>query len=61
MRGYFYLFLINVIFLLVELLRLSGFPSNFSFPEGMPLKKQFACIGNSINVTVVTEILKLTF
>ena len=46
-----------------ELLSLSGFPvdGSFVFPPNMPIKKQYACIGNSINVTVVRGILLCLF
>jgi len=41
-----------------ELLALSGFPLQFSFPADTPLQKQYACIGNSVNVFVLRAILK---
>lgn len=45
----------------IEMLRIAGFPPWFAFPPEMPLAKQFACIGNSINVTVVTHVMRLLF
>lgn len=44
-----------------ELLLLSGFPEFFSWPEDLGLKKCWACIGNSINVTVVKMLMKHFF
>lgn len=41
----------------MELLALAGFPTGYAFPPDMPLKKQFACIGNSISVFVVRALL----
>jgi site-specific DNA-cytosine methylase len=44
-----------------ELLALAGFPLQFTFPADMVLHKQFACIGNSINVVVVRELMRCLF
>eukprot|EP00597_Dinobryon_sp_UTEXLB2267_P001014 CAMPEP_0170066716 /NCGR_PEP_ID=MMETSP0019_2-20121128/6312_1 /TAXON_ID=98059 /ORGANISM="Dinobryon sp., Strain UTEXLB2267" /LENGTH=480 /DNA_ID=CAMNT_0010273881 /DNA_START=843 /DNA_END=2282 /DNA_ORIENTATION=+ len=44
-----------------ELLALSGFPVTFSWPENIALKHRFACIGNSINVRVVSAVMKCLF
>jgi tRNA (cytosine38-C5)-methyltransferase len=41
-----------------ELLALFGFPRTFEFPEGSNLGQQYKLIGNSINVTVVTFLMK---
>ena len=41
-----------------ELLALSGFPLGFTFPASMPIHKRFACIGNSVNVYVLTCIVQ---
>eukprot|EP00605_Chrysophyceae_sp_TOSAG23-4_P001434 GSChrysophyteH1.ASY1.ANO1.1562.1 assembled CDS len=49
------------LFLPEELLALSGFPLEYRFPVGMPVKKQYACIGNSINVFVVRALLLQLF
>lgn len=38
-----------------EILLLSGFPREFQWPEEMDIFKQWACIGNSINVSVVNK------
>jgi len=44
-----------------ELLKLFGFPSWFSFPPNMPLHIKYACIGNSVNVTVVRAVMDCCF
>ena len=44
-----------------ELLKLFGFPQTFKFPKTMTLKQQYSCIGNSINVSVVREVMKELF
>jgi len=36
-----------------EMLKLSGFPSDFIFPDTISMNKQYNCIGNSISVSVV--------
>lgn len=36
-----------------ELLRIFGFPDNFTYPPGMSTKHMYKCIGQSINVVVV--------
>lgn len=41
-----------------ELLSLFGFPSTFEFPDGINLEHQYKLIGNSINVTVVTLLVR---
>jgi tRNA (cytosine38-C5)-methyltransferase len=41
-----------------ELLALFGFPSNYEFPTDISLEHQFMLIGNSINVTVATQLLR---
>jgi hypothetical protein len=45
-------------FLPSELLCLFGFPSNFEFPDGINLEHQYKLIGNSINVTLVSLLIK---
>ena len=42
-----------------EIASLLGFPSTFEFPTGVSLKKQYALVGNSLHVSLVTELLKL--
>ena len=42
-----------------ELLRLFGFPTSFGFPAGISLDHQYKLVGNSINVVVVTELMKV--
>jgi len=42
-----------------ELLTLFGFPKSFSFPSDITLDHQYKLVGNSINVTVVTLLVKL--
>lgn len=44
-----------------ELLRFFGFPDAFSFPPGMSLRHRYNCIGNSINVCVVREVMRHLF
>jgi len=44
-----------------ELLALSGFPSEFAFPGDLTHRKQYACIGNSINVAVVRGVMLMLF
>jgi tRNA (cytosine38-C5)-methyltransferase len=44
-----------------ELLALFGFPAEFTFPASMVLHRKFACIGNSINVTVVRQLMRCLF
>ena len=44
-----------------EILALSGFPDNFKWPVEFTLQKKFACIGNSVNVTVVKAVMKILF
>eukprot|EP00906_Rhabdomonas_costata_P008338 RCo011884 len=41
-----------------ELLRLHGFPERFRFPPHLTLAQQYALIGNSLNVTVVSALLR---
>jgi len=42
-----------------ELLRLFGFPTTFSFPPGISQDHQYKLVGNSINIVVVTELMKI--
>jgi len=44
-----------------ELLSLFGFPSSFRFPRTMTLHQKYSCIGNSISVYVVKEVMKELF
>jgi site-specific DNA-cytosine methylase len=44
-----------------ELLAIAGFPKSFEWPPDMPLKHCFACIGNSVNVTVVSAVMRSLF
>jgi site-specific DNA-cytosine methylase len=44
-----------------ELLNIFGFPSDYSFPEQISLKKRYELIGNSVNVTVVRHLLNRLF
>lgn len=41
-----------------ELLRLFGFPPDFTFPPSISLPNQYKLIGNSINVSVVAKLLR---
>ena len=41
-----------------EIARLLYFPPGFSFPDGMPLRKKWHLVGNSLSVIAVREVLK---
>ncbi len=45
----------------LELLLLFGFPAKFSFPPNLQRKHCFKLIGNSVNVHVISEMLKIVF
>jgi tRNA (cytosine38-C5)-methyltransferase len=49
------------LFLPRELLKLFGFPETFKFPESMSKRQQYSCIGKSINVSVVRQVMKELF
>lgn len=42
-----------------EVSRLMSFPENFTFPEIMTNRQKYMLLGNSINVKVVAELIKL--
>ena len=42
-----------------ECLRIAGFPSTFKWPPSFSYRDQWSCIGNSINVFVVREVMLL--
>ena len=42
----------------LEIARLLHLPSGFRFPEGMPLRKQWQLVGNSLSVAAVRALLK---
>lgn len=44
-----------------EVARLMSFPSSFSFPNSVTEKQRYKLLGNSINVGVVSELVKLMF
>jgi tRNA (cytosine38-C5)-methyltransferase len=44
-----------------EVARLMSFPPNFSFPDSVNEKQRYKLLGNSINVSVVSELIKLMF
>ncbi|XP_013172626.1 PREDICTED: tRNA (cytosine(38)-C(5))-methyltransferase [Papilio xuthus] len=44
-----------------EVLLLMSFPSSYKFPETITIKQCYRLLGNSINVKVVSELLKLLF
>lgn len=44
-----------------EVLRLMSFPEDFNFPPTVNDKQQYKLLGNSINVAVVCELIKLLF
>jgi tRNA (cytosine38-C5)-methyltransferase len=41
-----------------EVLRLMGFPDWFQFPPDMPARQAYPLLGNSLNVLVVSELLR---
>jgi len=41
-----------------EIANLMGFPPHFDFPPGLGLKSMYRLLGNSLNVTVVSELFK---
>ena len=44
-----------------EITNILGFPKSFSFPDNVPLHKQYALAGNSLHVAAVTSLLQLFF
>jgi tRNA (cytosine38-C5)-methyltransferase len=44
-----------------EVAKLMSFPSHFSFPSSVSEKQRYKLLGNSINVEVVSELIKLMF
>lgn len=44
-----------------ELLLLFGYPAGYAFPEGMSLQHRWGCIGNSVNVKVVSKVMQYLF
>ncbi|XP_076827988.1 tRNA (cytosine(38)-C(5))-methyltransferase [Brachyhypopomus gauderio] len=42
-----------------EIANLMGFPSHFTFPEGISIKQQYRVLGNSLNVHVVAKLINL--
>lgn len=42
-----------------EILKLMAFPEDFQFPQKINVKQQYKLLGNSINVAVVSELIKL--
>lgn len=42
-----------------EVSRLMNFPKSFTFPENVTNKQKYMLLGNSINVKVVAELIKL--
>lgn len=44
-----------------EVARLMSFPEGFTFPESVNEKQQYKLLGNSINVSVVSELIKLMY
>lgn len=45
----------------VEVARLMSFPPSFTFPDKVNEKQRYKLLGNSINVSVVAELIKLMF
>ena len=44
-----------------ELAAIAGFPRAFAWPESLTLAQRWACIGNSVNVTVVRAVMRTLF
>ncbi|CAH2241444.1 tRNA (cytosine(38)-C(5))-methyltransferase [Pararge aegeria] len=44
-----------------EVLRLMSFPQNYEFPENITMKQCYRLLGNSVNVKVIGELLKILF
>lgn len=44
-----------------EVARLMSFPSSFTFPDSVNEKQRYKLLGNSINVAVVGELIKLMY
>jgi len=44
-----------------EIARMHGFPADFSYPPDLALRQCYRLIGNSLNVVVVSELLKYLF
>lgn len=42
-----------------EVANLMGFPADFSFPENVSLKQRYRVLGNSLNILVVAQLIKL--
>lgn len=42
-----------------EICRLMGFPETFTFPESISKKQRYMLLGNSVNVKVVSELIKI--
>ena len=45
----------------MEVARLMRFPKDFTFPTTISRKSQYKLLGNSINVTVVSEFIKVLY
>jgi len=45
----------------IEVAKLMGFPDQFKFPPSLTRRQQYALLGNSINVVVVSQLLMLLF
>lgn len=44
-----------------EVLSLMMFPKNYKFPQNITTKQCYRLLGNSVNVKVITELLKILF
>lgn len=42
-----------------EICRLMGFPESFTFPDSISKKQRYMLLGNSINVKVVSQLIKI--
>ncbi|XP_053606175.1 tRNA (cytosine(38)-C(5))-methyltransferase [Plodia interpunctella] len=44
-----------------EVLALMAFPKNYAFPDNITMKQCYRLLGNSVNVKVISELLKILF
>ncbi|XP_023946295.2 tRNA (cytosine(38)-C(5))-methyltransferase [Bicyclus anynana] len=44
-----------------EVVRLMCFPQNYTFPENVTIKQCYRLLGNSVNIKVISELLKILF
>lgn len=42
-----------------EVCRLMSFPEHFNFPVGISKRQKYMLLGNSVNITVVSQLIKI--